>query len=752
VSDKGKGLRETEPKPPGSLTEELIDELIEDGKLKLRHEVHLAGGHTGSITSLAVTPDGRWLVTGSDDGTARLWDIGTGTLIMIFEHRENAHLGESISAVAITPDGRRLITGSHPAYGVSTAKLWDIESAECIGVFEHEHSINAVAVTPEGRRLVTVGGNTARLWDIGAGKLVDVFEHDRAVNAVAVTPDGRHLVTGGGSIMEEGTAWVWKLETGERVREFAGYHTDVVNAVAITSDGKYLVTGSRDGTTRLWDLASGKPQGVFLGNMTGGRLGPIWALAVSQDGKWLVTGGPYLTRLWDMKSQKLVRILLPSAKAVAVTPDSQYVIIGSCDGTAQLWDIATGKHIRTFGEEVRRPYLLAVTPDGRRLAIADYDVDLWDLASGKRIKEIGRLKALRTGVEAMAVTPDGQHLVTGREDGTVQLWDLESGDEIRVFTGHTDRITAVAITPDGRWLVTGSWDHTARLWDAKTGECRRVFNGREDQINAVAVSSDGTKIVTGSCDGTAKVWDSATGECLYTFEPGGKCVHAVGVTPDGNKVITGGNIGVVVWDPRSGKRLRELKGFEYAVTAIALTSDGNRLVAVDGDKARLWDLETQKRLQVFEGHEGYVSAVAVTPDDSKLITVGGYDHTVRFWDLETGELLVTMYNLKEGFLWTTPPTPTAPSGWLWTNREDLISVVECDKEDGANPVPLPPGDNRREAYLKWVNDREMVMRRLWLSRDQIQTLEKARAERLNRPKGENTLIEKLPGLRKGGEK
>jgi len=79
-------------------------------------------------------------------------------------------------------------------------------------------------------------------------------------------------------------------------------------------------------------------------------------------------------------------------------------------------------------------------------------------------------------------------------------------------------------------------------------------------------------------------------------------------------------------------------------------------------------------------------------------------------------------------------------------------VVECDKEDGANPVPLPLDDPRREQYLKSVNSREMVMRRLWLSRDQIQTLEKARAERLNRPKGENTLIEKLPGLRKGGEK
>jgi len=147
---------------------------------------------------------------------------------------------------------------------------------------------------------------------------------------------------------------------------------------------------------------------------------------------------------------------------------------------------------------------------------------------------------------------------------------------------------------------------------------------------------------------------------------------------------------------------------------------------------------------MFEGHAwGIINTVVITPDGGKLITAS-QDHAVRFWDLETGELLVTMYNLGHGFLWTTPPTPAAPSGWLWTNREDLISVVECDKEDCANPVPLPLDDPRREQYLKSVNSRKMVMSRLWLSWEEIQALEEARAERLNRPKDERPINGHLP--------
>ena len=163
-------------------------------------------------------------------------------------------------------------------------------------------------------------------------------------------------------------------------------------------------------------------------------------------------------------------------------------------------------------------------------------------------------------------------------------------------------------------------------------------------------------------------------------------------------------------------------GHTGPINAIAVTPDGRRLITGSEDKtAKLWDIKTDRRLEVFKGHTGSVNAVAVTPDGTKLITAS-FDCTVKFWDLETGELLVTMYNLKEGYLWTTPPTINAPAGWLWTDRFDLISVVECNK-DGSDPKSPADDDPRREAYLKAFNRREMVMDRLWMTMEQIKRKE-----------------------------
>ena len=185
-------------------------------------------------------------------------------------------------------------------------------------------------------------------------------------------------------------------------------------------------------------------------------------------------------------------------------------------------------------------------------------------------------------------------------------------------------------------------------------------------------------------------------------------------------------------------------GHTNSVTAVAVTPDGRRLVTGSGDKtAKLWDIETGRCLQTFIGHAGWVNAVAVTPDGSKIITASN-DHTVKFWDLERGELLVTMYNIDEGFLWTTPPTKNAPSGWLWTDREDFISVLERDKDDGGNPVPLPPDDPNRKNYLGWVNDQKMVMSRLDLSWEEIQALEDERDKILKLRRDRRTLTKKLP--------
>jgi len=217
--------------------------------------------------------------------------------------------------------------------------------------------------------------------------------------------------------------------------------------------------------------------------------------------------------------------------------------------------------------------------------------------------------------------------------------------------------------------------------------------------------------VTGSWDQTARLWDLETGRCLQTFAGHTGDVRAVAVTPDGRRLVTG-----------------------------------------SGDHtARLWDLATGRCLQTFAGHTSDVRAVAVTPDGRRLVT-GSWDHTVKFWDVETGELLATLHHLREGFLWTTPPTQNAPSGWLWTDKEDLVSVVRCLKADGSDLEALANDDPERRRYLSVYNREEKVMLRLKLSGEEIKRIEDELSGRIRALERGQTPRERPPQLGPGRAK
>ena len=380
---------------------------------------------------------------------------------------------------------------------------------------------------------------------------------------------------------------------------------------------------------------------------------------------------------------------------------------------------------------------------------ADY-IDLDRLRIRHEVHHIG---VHTNAITSLAVTPNGQRLVTASGDGTARLWDLATGQCLKVFKEDTDWVHAVAVTPDGQWLITGCSDKTARLWDLETGRPLRVFAGHTGRVNAVAITPDGKRLVTGSSDKTARIWDMKTGHCMALLSGHIGSITTLAVTPDGRRVVTGSSDGPArLWDMALNRLLRVFAGHAGRIEAVAVPPDGKHLATASNpilgdDTVRLWDMETGRCIRVFE-HEG---AIAVLTPHDKLITLGR-DYTIRFRDLKTGELLVTMYPVEEGFLWTTPPTKNAPSGWLWTDRFDLISVVQCDVEDGANPVPLPPDDPRREAYLTWVNDQKMVMDRLRLSWEEIQALEENRKKFLEGLQSGGTSIDVLLGPSKEGER
>ena len=499
-------------------------------------------GHTSSVMSVAFSPDGKRLATGSTDHTVKIWDLESGKSSLTLR-------GGWIWSVVFSPDGKRLATGSDGG----TAKIWDLESGKSVLTLEGGlvgYPVCSVAFSPDGKRLATESYDAAIIWDLESGKASLTLEgHTSGVKSVAFSPDGKRLATGS----DDNTAKIWDLESGKSILTLEG-HDPGVESVAFSPDGKHLATGSLDGTSKIWDLESGKSILTLEGHTSG-----VMSVAFSPDGKRLATGSwDNTAKIWDLESSKSILTLeghTSEVSSVAFSLDGKRLATGSCDNTAKIWDLESGKSSLTLEEGHTSGVMsVAFSPDGKRLATGSWGnkAKIWDLESGK-------VSFTLEGLNSVAFSPDGKRLATGSLDGTAKIWNLESRKSSLNLEGHNSWALSVAFSPDGKRLATGSLGGMAKIWDLESGKSSFALEAGGGLagvvVLSVAFSPDGKRLATGSLDGTAKIWDLESGKVSFTLKGHTSSVNSVAFSPDGKRLATGSLDGTAkIWDltPPSG--------------------------------------------------------------------------------------------------------------------------------------------------------------------------------------------------------
>jgi WD40 repeat protein/serine/threonine protein kinase len=583
--------------------------------------LHTLAGHTRGVNAVRFSPDGKMIASASNDGTVRLWDVGTRREIVPLRGHE-----ESVNSLAFAPDGKTLATAGYDGLII----LWDMASRQRVDSLRPKGGLTGVAFTPDGKILASCNadGRITR-WDVTSRQEVDTLS-GYSWSRVAFSPDGRFLAAGS----YDSTVRLWELAT--RKENSLRGHTAYVIGLAFSPNGKALASAGNDATVRLWDLAT--KQEVYT---LRGHTAPIDSLAYSPDGKILVTGGGDSTvKLWDMTSWQEVRTLrghTSPVTAVAFSPDGETLVTGSWDNTIKLWDIATKGEPNFLAGHEGSVYSLTFSPDGRTLASGggyDQTVKLWDLASGRQVALTGN----QGQVWSVAFSPSGHTLATtSRGDRTVRLWDVATRRQLARFAHQFD-VRWAAFSADGKMVIANDGDRL-RLWDIATGReraaplpgCRYAF------------SPDGKTLAIGGADGTIRLWDIRSWETIAALagHPAiteGRAAHTadaisgLAFSPDGQMLAsTGRDLTVRLWNLATGREIACLKGHTDSIWTVAFAPDGKTVATCSRDgTVKLWNLTVQAEAATLKGHQGQVVAVAFAPGGNLLATAGT-DGKIRLW-------------------------------------------------------------------------------------------------------------------------
>ncbi len=576
-------------------------------------------GHSESVTSLAFSPDGQYVLTASLDRTAKLWNRQGQELVTFSQH------SGYIFDAAISPDGRYVITGADDA----TAILWNMQG-QALHTFEgHQGWIRCLAFAPNSQRFVT-GGNDGQgfMWDL-RGRLVQALPaYSAFYNDLAYSGDGQYIITAVGPLI------VLLDDKGQKIRQVT-QDSQAVYSVAFSPDAQRIVAGTEGGRLMLWSLQGEKIWDVQAHEKS------ISAVDYSADGdKILSSGSDGTIRIWTTTGQLIHTISRgDSFGDTAFSPDGASILSCGPETEALLWTLE-GEPLQSFRGYAHAVFSVAFAPDGQRFLTGNDDgyARIWDPLE-RRARPLGGHNGPVTDI---AYSRDGNSLLTSGDGGQAVLRD-GAGNAIWA-TPEDQQMRAAALSPDGQTIITGD-DEGELYWWNQQGEQLRNIKGHEYAVLGLAFGPDSAKFISISDDTRARLW-SLQGDSLATFSRHENTLFGAAFSPDGKLIATSDWDNLLkLWGP-DGEEKKTISGFEDVINDIAFMSNSRDMLLASDDRSALLMDPNGQILRGFFGHTSGVTSLSLAPQGRFLLT-GSRDKTARIWDLYTGVELATLIALGQ---------------------------------------------------------------------------------------------------------
>jgi WD40 repeat protein len=607
-------------------------------------------GHAGWIWAVTFSPDGKTLASCSHDWLIRLWDVQSldfeqSNPANLAQASDSNHLPVTclktlrghlhrVWTIAFSPDGQMLASGSDD----QTIRLWNAHDGTCLTVLQgHTGGVTSVRFSPNGQLLASASEDSSiRLWSVERRTTLKTLQgHTRWVRAVAFSPDGQTLASGS----EDRTIQLWEVETGTCLKTLQG-HTGWVTSLSFSPNGQTLASSSEDASVRLWNVQDGTCLKLLQGHSS-----CVWKVVFNLDGQTLASGSADRSaRLWNVQDSTCLKTFQGQTSgitSVSFSPDGSTLASGSYDALVRLWDVQQETCFKDLPGHTSWIWAVAFHPNAQMLASSSNDqtVRLWDVQYGTCLRT---LKGHTGWVFSVAFSPDGQLVASASNDQTVRLWNVRDGTCLRTLKGHTSWAWAVAFSPDGHTLASGSNDHTVRLWDVRNGTCLKTLQGHTGWVLSVAFNPDGQTLATSSMDGSVRFWNVRDGTCLATLHDHTNGVRSVAFSPNGRILASGSDDQTIrLWNVQDGTCQRVLQGHtsrgcsvQFSPVDVSLPS-GTGLILASGSQdetIKLWNPATGeclKTLRVDRLYEGMnIQGVTGLTNAQKatLKTLGAIEH------------------------------------------------------------------------------------------------------------------------------